>query len=99
MKEAGEILNLQNFFDAFSGDVITEYSFGFSRDNLLSEGFNDTFHDAFLAVSQFGHFALQFPYIAAFLDKLPHSWVKSMNPPLAKLLDLQVVSFLCLLLA
>ena len=92
-KENDQILCLTNVWDAYSGDVITEYAFGFSYDNLKSDNFSDTFHDAFLAVGEFGLLAMQIPWLATFLNSLPDSVVEAMNPPLEKLLQLQRVSW------
>jgi len=60
-KEPGEALVLSNAFNAYAGDVITEYCFGFCYKHLESPGFKENFHRAFMAVSAFGHLALQFP--------------------------------------
>jgi cytochrome P450 len=60
-KNTGEVLVLSNAFSAFAGDVITEYCFGFCYNHLDSPGFKDNFHLAFMAVSAFGHLAMQFP--------------------------------------
>jgi len=57
---SGSITTLSNAFNAFAGDVITEYCFGFCYDLLESLGFKDNFHPAFMAVISFGHLALQF---------------------------------------
>jgi len=62
-KTDGRILPINKIWNAFAGDVITQYSFGFSYKHLQSVGFKETFHDAFMAVSEFGHIALQFPWI------------------------------------
>lgn len=60
-KTNGDVLVLSNAFNAFAGDVITEYCFGFCYNHLESPGFKDNFHPAFMAVSAFGHLAMQFP--------------------------------------
>jgi hypothetical protein len=60
-KNDGDILVLSSAFNAFAGDVITEYCFGFCYNHLESAGFKDNFHPAFMAVSAFGHLAMQFP--------------------------------------
>jgi hypothetical protein len=60
-KENRDILVLSNAFSAYAGDVITEYCFGFCYNHLESPGFKDNFHPAFMAVSAFGHLALQYP--------------------------------------
>jgi cytochrome P450 len=59
--DTGGVLTLSNAFNAYAGDVITEYCFGFCYNHLESAGFKDNFHPAFMAVSAFGHLALQFP--------------------------------------
>jgi len=60
-KNTGEVLVLSNAFSALAGDVITEYCFGFCYNHLDSPGFKNNFHPAFMAVSAFGHLAMQFP--------------------------------------
>ena len=60
-RDTGGVLVLSNAFNAYAGDVITEYCFGFCYNHLESPGFKDNFHPAFMAVSAFGHLALQFP--------------------------------------
>jgi hypothetical protein len=55
-------LAINRVFAAYSGDVATQYSFGFSYNNLQSDDFQETFQEAF-AVSEFGYLALQFPWI------------------------------------
>ena len=62
-KDESRILTLNNAFSAFAGDIICEYSFGFCYHHLESPNFEESFHDAFMAVSEFGHVALQFPWI------------------------------------
>jgi cytochrome P450 len=59
--ETGETLVLSDAFNAYAGDIITQYCFGFSYNHLESPGFKENFHRAFMAVSAFGHLALQFP--------------------------------------
>ncbi len=39
-----------------AGDVICEYAFGFSYNHLESPDFEESFHDAFLAVTKFGNY-------------------------------------------
>lgn len=50
-------------WNAYAGDVITQYSFGFNYNHLGSDDFEKSFHDAFMAVSEFGHLTLQFPWM------------------------------------
>jgi hypothetical protein len=50
-------------WSAFACDVVTTYAFGYNNDQVGSEDFKDNLHEAFLALSEFGHLALQFPWI------------------------------------
>ncbi len=61
--ERGEVIDINNVWSAFAGDVITEYSFGLCYNHLESPGCKDNFHAAFMAVCEFGHVALQFPWV------------------------------------
>ena len=54
---------MHKVWDAYATDMITQYSFGFNYGHMESEGFQKSFHDAFMAVSEFGHIALQMPWI------------------------------------
>jgi hypothetical protein len=92
-KENDKVTNLARMWDAYSGDVITEYSFGFSYNNLHSEDFESTFHDAFLALTEFGLLACQFPIMGPIMQSLPDWFVRLTNPPLGKVLNLIRVSF------
>lgn len=80
-------------WDAYSGDVIMEYSFGFSYENLESEDFMETFHEAFLALSEFGGLGCQFPIMGPIMESLPDFLVRIMSPPLDRVLTLLKVSW------
>jgi hypothetical protein len=43
--------------------VVCQYAFGYTYDHLQSEGFNEGFHDAFMAASEFGLLAMQLPWL------------------------------------
>jgi hypothetical protein len=88
-----KVTNLARMWDAYSGDVITEYSFGFSYKSLQSEDFEDTFHKAFLAITEFGLLNCQFPIMGSIVEMLPDWFTRLTNPPLGKLLTLLGVSF------
>ena len=88
-KENGQVLPIKDAFSAFAGDIICQYCFGFCYDHLESPNFKESFHEAFMAVSAFGHTSLQFPWILPLLNKLPDSLVERMNPPLHMLLVLR----------
>ncbi|CZR51378.1 related to cytochrome P450 CYP3/CYP5/CYP6/CYP9 subfamilies [Phialocephala subalpina] len=88
-KNNGDVLVLSNAFDAFAGDVITEYCFGFCYNHLESAGFKDNFHPAFMAVSAFGHLAMQFPLMHPIMNSFPDWMTEKMTPDLHMLLVLQ----------
>ncbi len=92
-KDNDNILNLARMWDAYSGDVIMEYAFGFSYKNLESEDFVETFHEAFLALSEFGSLACQFPILGPIMESLPDFLVRIMSPQLDRLLTLLKVSW------
>jgi hypothetical protein len=73
---------------AYSADVVTEYAFGWSYNNLKSEDFLETFHEPFLALGEFGSLSCQFPIMRPLMESLPDWLVRTMNPPLDKVLTL-----------
>jgi hypothetical protein len=77
---------------AYSGDVVMEYAFGFNYNNLKSEDFAGSFYEAFVALTDFGSLACQFPMIRQCLETLPNRLVQAMKPPLGKVLALVKVT-------
>ena len=65
LRESGSIFRVTNAFAAFAGDVISQYSFGFSygQTECYDNGWIDNFHDAYISLSAFGHTAVQFPWL------------------------------------
>lgn len=62
-KSSGKEFRLNMAFSSFAGDVITQYALGICYDHLNVRDFDENFHEAFMAVSEFGHVALQFPWV------------------------------------
>ncbi|KAI8954677.1 putative cytochrome P450 [Xylaria longipes] len=88
-KDHGRVLVLNNAFNAFSGDVIASYCFGFCWNQLDSLDFKDNFHPAYEAVRKFAHLGLQFPAMFIVLGLTP-SWVmKAVTPNIHKMFTLQ----------
>jgi hypothetical protein len=79
-------------WSAYSGDVIMEYAFGFCYDNLKSDDFKESFHEPFLALTEFGGLSCQFPIMVPIMESLPDWLVRIMNPPLDVVLTLINVS-------
>lgn len=65
---------------ALTTDIISEYSFAKSYDHLDSPEFEETLHEALVAIYVTGHFALHFPVVFPILDMLPE-WVVSWGKP------------------
>ncbi|GAP90688.2 putative cytochrome P450 [Rosellinia necatrix] len=88
-EEDGKTLSLNNAFNAFSGDVIASYCFGFCWDQLNSIDFKDNFHPAYEAVRKFAHLGLQFPAMFIVLGLSPSWLIKTVTPNIYKMFALQ----------
>ncbi|KAL7957986.1 putative cytochrome P450 [Trichoderma compactum] len=86
---SGSVLSLNSAFNAFAGDVIASYCFGFSYNQLESTGFHDNFHPAYEAVRKLAHFSLQFPMVYIVLGLCPRSLMKILTPNIYKMFELQ----------
>ncbi|KIW01289.1 uncharacterized protein PV09_07329 [Verruconis gallopava] len=86
--EKDKSVDFSHMWDAFSSDVIMEYSFGFSYNNLKSKDFEGTFHDTFLALSEFGALVCQFPILGTAMEALPERIVRFINPKIDRVLTL-----------
>ena len=50
-------------YAAFAGDVITEHAFGIGYNHLDLPDLHGSFHDAYMAMSEFSNVAVMFPWI------------------------------------
>lgn len=73
-KATDRVFNILDAYGAFAGDVITEYAFGMSYNHLELPDFHGSFHDAYIAMAEFGHIAVMFP------------WMLPVSPPQRQLL-------------
>ncbi|KAI0196447.1 putative cytochrome P450 [Astrocystis sublimbata] len=87
--DKSNILALNNAFNAFSGDVIASYCFGFCWDQLDSSDFKDNFHNAYEAVRKFAHLGLQFPSMFIVLGLTPTWVMKRVTPNIHQMFILQ----------
>jgi cytochrome P450 len=78
---------------ALTTDIITEYAFAKSYDQLDSPNFQDTLHEALVAIYVTGHFALHFPILFPLLDSLPDWLVIKMQPALLPVVGLRRVIY------
>jgi hypothetical protein len=73
---------------AFTGDIIMEYAFGFSYNQLESPNF-ESFHKAFVAIGSSAHVASFFPWIITAMNLLPDTWIEKAQPSMLSLLRLK----------
>jgi hypothetical protein len=79
---------------ALTTDIITEYAFSRSYDQLDSPDFQETLHDALVAIYTAGQFALHFSMVFPILDALPDWLVSKMEPRLLPVIGLSKVPFI-----
>jgi hypothetical protein len=88
----GQVLPLSRAWMALTTDVITEYSFAKSYDQLDSPNFQDTLHEALVAIYTTGQFALHFPIVFPILDIMPEWLVKMTQPEVLPVVGLRKVN-------
>ncbi|KAK3374604.1 cytochrome P450 [Podospora didyma] len=85
----GEVIPFSRGLMALTTDIITEYAFAKSYDQLDSPNFADTLHEALVAIYVTGHFALHFPIVFPILDRLPDWFVRSTQPDVLPVVGLR----------
>jgi hypothetical protein len=90
--QSGEVCRLGRAWMALTTDIITEYAFARSYDQLDSPGFEETLHEALVSIYVVGHFALHFPVVFPILDILPEWFVKANQPEIMPVVGLRKVS-------
>ena len=88
----GQVVRLGRAWMALTADIITEYCFAKSYDQLDSPDFEDTMHEALIAIYVTGHFALHFPIVFPILDVLPEWFVRANQPDIMPVVGLRKVS-------
>jgi hypothetical protein len=90
--ETSRPVRLSRAWMALTADIITEYCFAKSYDQLDSPDFEDTMHEALIAIYVTGHFALHFPIVFPILDRLPEWFVRANQPEILPVVGLRKVS-------
>ncbi|KAF2452465.1 putative benzoate 4-monooxygenase cytochrome P450 [Lineolata rhizophorae] len=85
----GKVLALNRPWMALTTDIITEYAFARAYDQLDSPDFQDTLHEALVAIYTTGQFALHFPIVFPILDMLPDWFVLRAQPVLQPVVGLR----------
>lgn len=88
----GQVLPLSRAMMALTTDVITEYAFARSYDQLDIPDFKDTLHEALIAIYTVGHFALHFSWVFPLLDVMPEWIVRRMQPEILPVVGMRKVS-------
>jgi len=87
----GSVVRLSRAWMALTTDVISEYAFARSYDQLSSPDFEETLHEALIAIYVTGHFALHFPVVFPILDMLPEWFVRWGKPEIMPVVGLRKV--------
>ncbi|KEZ38926.1 hypothetical protein SAPIO_CDS10264 [Scedosporium apiospermum] len=85
----GSVVRLSRAWMALTTDVISEYAFARSYDQLSSPDFEETLHEALIAIYVTGHFALHFPVVFPILDMLPEWFVRWGKPEIMPVVGLR----------
>jgi len=73
-------VNMNRALMALTTDIITEYAFARSYNQLDSPGFMDTFEEALMTIYTTGPFALHFPLVFPLLDAIPEWITRKIKP-------------------
>ncbi|KAH7351363.1 cytochrome P450 family protein [Rhexocercosporidium sp. MPI-PUGE-AT-0058] len=85
----GQILPMSRALMALTTDIITEYAFARSYDQLDSPNFQESLHEALVAVYTVGQFALHFPVVFPILDMMPEWLVRRTQPEVLPVVGLR----------
>ncbi|OAG05222.1 putative P450 monooxygenase, partial [Paraphaeosphaeria sporulosa] len=86
---ASRVLNLRDFFAAFSADVIGIVAFGSNYGLLDREDFEPAWHKLMMDLSSGTHIMKQFPWTYPLLKFIPPSIVSLFHPPGTRLFNIR----------
>ena len=92
-KGTGAPINMVHAYSAFTVDVITEYMFARSLDNLEAPNFDPSWHEAMMTASRMFNLGNQLPQIVTLSRLVPEWFVKAVNPAMSVLPRLAKVSY------
>jgi hypothetical protein len=87
----GQVVCVNEAFDALTMDIISFYSFGLSYHSIDYPNLEAPFNAVTEDVARMVHIAGHFPWILTILKALPQSLVASMSPPMKKIFKFQEV--------
>lgn len=91
-KRTGEVIPLGVAYQAVASDIITEYSFGISTNNLDRKDYNSTFFEAHQSIFEWTQVFLHVGWLGSFLNSLPISIVLKLVPDMGGLFQMEEVS-------
>jgi hypothetical protein len=91
LEDTGKPLTLTHLYGAFTSDVIVEYAFGESHNNLGKDNLNDKFFQMMGSIHHIGPAAKQFGWLLPILLSIPE-WITSrLDPGMAAFAEMQNV--------
>lgn len=90
--DTGKPLNVSKAFACFSLDVITEYAFGDSFNDLENDDFHSDLTAVMTQLLERVHVVTHFPWLLRFMNSLPVSVQQRLNPGIATVNIYQIVS-------
>ncbi|KAI4190278.1 MAG: hypothetical protein L6R41_000891 [Letrouitia leprolyta] len=82
-QSSGQKVNLMHAYTAFTGDVVTEYSFPSSYGLLDQPDFAPDYYELWMSILSGSHLLKQFPWIFPLMSTFPLWFVESYVPDLA----------------
>ncbi|KAM0230947.1 hypothetical protein ACHAP5_011223 [Fusarium lateritium] len=83
----GEVVNLKALYSGLTMDVIAQYCFGESMDNMKQDKFGKELLDFFHEMPQAHPIGRMFPWLFDIIQKVPISFLARMDPKLQPLAD------------
>ncbi|MCJ1451061.1 hypothetical protein MMC28_001395 [Mycoblastus sanguinarius] len=74
---------------AFAGDIITQFAFAKCYNHLESQGFEETFHESFMAAGTLAPLTVHFPWIKPVMKSMPEWFVFKVQPLMVPLFQMQ----------
>ncbi|KAF5973498.1 trichodiene oxygenase [Fusarium bulbicola] len=87
LRESGEVVNLKALYSGLTMDVIAQYCFGESMDNMKQDQFGKELLDFFHEMPQAHPIGRMFPWLFDIIQKIPISYLAKLDPKLQPLAD------------
>ncbi|RKL19410.1 hypothetical protein BFJ68_g3684 [Fusarium oxysporum] len=87
LRESGEVVNFKALYSGLTMDVIAQYCFGESMDNMKQDQFGKELLDFFHEMPQAHPIGRMFPWLFDIIQKIPISYLAKLDPKLQPLAD------------